>query len=512
MALVLAGRVVPLDPADPWAVFPGRVFVADDGTIDAVTAEGGAAPAGFSSAPVVDLGDGFVLPGFIDLHNHLGFNALPLWVEPAQKTPFLHHNDWTDAPTYKPAISWPAWVLATADPEALLAYVQVRELVGGTTAAQGWPIANRPFAPVVRNIDAEKAGTRDPNLIYTSALTKTPLKLGQMAQALSRGAGFIYHCAEGQPGSIVAREFTDAANAGCLQKQFVAIHCNAVAPADWVRWGPADAGAVVWSPFSNLWLYGSTTDIAAVRKQGVAICLGPDWGPSGTKHVLGEVKVARLASDRYGFGLEDKDLVAMLTANPGDLLARCWSRPVGRLVPRAFADITVLRPRGNGDAWSQVVAATEREVMLVVVDGRPRYGDAAVMTAAGAPAASAFTVKGVKRKLAIPDPADSSRAWRWTDICARLDAVRKDPAGAVKRAEGRRRAFPRALDEEDAPLELVLDMPGGGGLAFAGRPPEGVQVVVPRLPSLVHDASFFAGIRGHGFHGGLLEGLAALFS
>jgi len=109
-----------------------------------------------------------------------------------------------------------------------------------------------------------------------------------MAQAQKNGAGFIYHCAEGQVGSLVAREFVDVANAGCLEKTFIGIHCNAITNADWQRWAKSKAGAVVWSPFSNLWLYGMTTDIAAAQAQGVSVCLGSDWGPSGTKNVQGE--------------------------------------------------------------------------------------------------------------------------------------------------------------------------------------------------------------------------------
>jgi 5-methylthioadenosine/S-adenosylhomocysteine deaminase len=511
VALVIQGRIVALAPADPSAVFTGRVWLGDGGLIDAVTIAGAPAPPGFQDAPVVDVGDAFVLPGLIDLHNHLAYNALPLWAEPSQPAAFLHHNDWTDAPTYKPAISWPAWVLARAEPEALLAYVQARALVGGTTAAQGWPSANRTAALVLRNIDDEKAGTSGRNLILTSVVTKTPLQLGQVAQAMSHGTGFIYHCAEGQVGSVVLREFVDAANAGCLRRTFVGIHCNAVSDADWARWDKAAAGAVAWSPFSNLWLYGSTTKVAAARARNVAICLGSDWGPSGTKHVLGELKVAQLVAKAQALGLSDADLVAMITANPGDELARCWSRPVGRLVAGGFGDVTVLRSRGSGDVWSQVVAATEREVQLVVVGGQPRYGDAATMVAAGALQSSGLTVKGVKRRLAIPDPAHPGQAWPWTDILARLNAVRRDPAAAIRHADGRRHAFAGSTDAPDAPLELVLDMPGGGGRAFAGPPPDPSAVVIPALPSLVHDHAFFSAVHGRGFHGGLLDGLSAYY-
>ena len=40
----------------------------------------------------------------------------------------------------------------------MLAYVQTRALVGGTTAIQGWPAFNRPPLMLLRNIDDEKAG------------------------------------------------------------------------------------------------------------------------------------------------------------------------------------------------------------------------------------------------------------------------------------------------------------------------------------------------------------------
>jgi len=35
--------------------------------------------------------------------------------------------------------------------------------------------------------------------------------------------------------------------------------------------------------------------------------------------------------------------------------------------------------------------------------------------------------------------------------------------------------------------------------------------LIPKLPSLVHDAAFFKSIKGRGFHGGLLDGLAGFY-
>jgi 5-methylthioadenosine/S-adenosylhomocysteine deaminase len=56
-----------------------------------------------------------------------------------------------------------------------------------------------------------------------------------------------------------------------------------------------------------------------------------------------------------------------------------------------------------------------------------------------------------------------------------------------------------------------LDMPNGGAMAVAGPPPDPTKVVIPPLPTLVHDKAFFDDIHGQGFHGGLLDGLADFY-
>src|SRR5262249_51218022 len=160
-----------------------------------------------------------------------------------------------------------------------------------------------------------------------------------------------------------------------------------------------------------------------VRRRCVSVCLGSDWGPSGTKNVLGEMKVARMMSDQFNYGLSDRDIVEMLTANPGRLLERCWKRPIGRLVKDAYADVTVLRRRRTGDAWAQIVAATEADVALVVIDGVARYGDTSLMNAAQAPPHFATTVGGRRRAVAIPDPTAADKAWSWTAIMNDLKRV-----------------------------------------------------------------------------------------
>jgi 5-methylthioadenosine/S-adenosylhomocysteine deaminase len=527
MDLVLRGTIVPLRKTRKRESYDGRVYVRD-GRIHAVGKTSEAAPAGFDAARQVDLKSSYIYPGLIDLHSHLGYNTLPLWAHEGEPKPFRHHDIWPQRSSYKPAISWPAWVLAKAAPEALLTYVQVQALAGGTTSIQGWPSANRsPVNRLIRSVEDQDFGGGDP--IVVSTLTLDPEELRERALKLAEGRTFIYHCSEGQVGSIVEREFEELARANCLRERMIAIHCNAVGDAAFEQWkvrselfGDGSPGGVVWSPFSNLWLYGQTTDIPAARRHGLTVCLGTDWGPSGTKNLLGELKVATLWSARQGWGLEAFDLVEMVTSGPGDLLTKAWGTVVGRLQPGALADLVVVARRSD-DPFVNLVEAREEEVELVVVDGEPRYGTLDLMTQAGARRTTSVAVGATVRRTVLvepPDPDDDGgeqlRAWTWQKVLKALDEVRKDPIGAVEKASALTAAAIAGATRAGAPRRgmapLVLELEMPGGLAeVAGPPPAGHVTQIPQTPSLRHDGNWRAAIKNRGFHEGVLDDLERFY-
>jgi len=108
------GRIVamsnqPKVAASESAVFSGRVWIGDDGRIVAVTPGCKSGPPDSAVATVIDVGSSLVIPGLVDMHNHLAYNTLPLWTEPKQHTPFLHHNSWTKADSYSASTTWPAF-------------------------------------------------------------------------------------------------------------------------------------------------------------------------------------------------------------------------------------------------------------------------------------------------------------------------------------------------------------------------------------------------------------------
>ncbi len=75
--LVVQGRVLTVDD-DRRVHNDGAVYM-HDGRIEAVKDAHAAPPEGYKKAPRVRPG-GVVAPGLIDLHNHLAYNTLPLWV------------------------------------------------------------------------------------------------------------------------------------------------------------------------------------------------------------------------------------------------------------------------------------------------------------------------------------------------------------------------------------------------------------------------------------------------
>jgi 5-methylthioadenosine/S-adenosylhomocysteine deaminase len=139
----------------------------------------------------------------------------------------------------------------------------------------------------------------------------------------------------------------------------------------------AEAGAsMVWSPLSNLLLYGETADVTKARAAGVLMALGPDWSPSGSKNLLGELKFARLVSGLNDNGFSDYEVLSLATRNAAKILR--WDKLLGTVEGGKRADLLVVSGDG-GDGHTHLFTRNEHDVELVVVNGMPRYGASQVM-------------------------------------------------------------------------------------------------------------------------------------
>ena len=505
MALVLIGTVVTFDRARPL-LDPGAVYVGDDGLVAAVLDADATPPAGFANAGRIETED-VIYPGLIDLHSHLAYNTLPLWK--AVGVPYQHHDRWpdeTDPPTYSSSITWPSKVLGQAAPEALLKYVEVKALVGGTTSIQGAPHTTRQVNGwMVRIIDIERLPAGE-DLVMCAALQRDIEGLRDSVKPkLEAGQVMIYHAAEGVPDSIVHDEFADLDGGGCLLPGLIAVHATALEADDFALWqrkvkavDDKQKATVVWSPFSNLWLYHQTTDVVEADRKGLRIALGSDWSPSGTKHVLGELKVAdSLNRASFDSRFSDLELCEMVTANPGDALAVAWGPQIGRLQQGAQADIFVCE-RHHEDPHRNLIEATERHVRLVLVRGQAFYGTRGLMNAAGAEAADDITVAGQHRAVRVRRPDFPDAKLDWPGVKAELEKVRDDPVAAWQRSQDALAAWGGSLDEPDAPLVLFGDMPEGDAALQAASGEIPTDITIPGLNSLAHDAPYFAAIKSAG--------------
>jgi 5-methylthioadenosine/S-adenosylhomocysteine deaminase len=491
--LALSGKIVTFDGAKQ-PIDDGVLYVSDEGKIAAVAKADESPPAGFEGAPHVSA-EGVVYPGLIDLHSHILYNLRTLWA-PARTEPYTSHNQWPGEGTYPQEITGPAkiWSKSPATKE-VLAYAEVKAVVGGTTAIQGAPGSSGSYEGfLVRNIDSETFGTGD-DKVSQSALTLELDDLKLRAQKMKDGDTFVYHLAEGTTPKLLD-EFADVSTAKCLKERLVAIHATALAAAQFEQWS-AHAGSIVWSPFSNLWLYRATTDVRAAEAAGLRICLGSDWGPSGSKNVLGELKVADLWNrDHLDGHFSDRALCEMVTSNPADALQ--WTNRVGRLKEGLEADVLVLDDR-NDDPFRNLIEATEKNVRLVLIGGRGCYGRTALLRKTKADAIEPIPQAGRGRSISLGNgPGPMS----WKGVLENLEAVRKDPVGAMAHAD-------RARARGEEPFELFPDMPEGR----ATRAVDLTTVEIPPLDTLRHDPAFFGALKRSKapILDGLLDGLRAYY-
>jgi 5-methylthioadenosine/S-adenosylhomocysteine deaminase len=499
MALVLLGTVTTFDPELPVAA-DAAVYVDEDGRIEALRPAGAAPPAGYEDARRVRTG-GVIYPGLIDLHNHLAYNHRPLWAPPGRTAPFTSRDQWPRLPAYATDVRQPTLALTQVASKALLKFVEVKAVVGGVTAVQGSAVLSRPFEGfLVRNVEYETFATGERS-VFQSVRRLAGEAFESARDHMVAGDAFIYHLAEGTSPTLL-REYDELRANDCLQPQLVAVHATALGEAQYAEWG-AHHSSVVWSPFSNLWLYRGTSEVVSARDRGIRVCLGADWSPSGSKHLLGELKVAHLWN-HHPKGLDgafsDQELCEMVTANPADAVG--WSDHVGRVKPGLLADLVVLNAR-RPDPYDNLIRATERDVRLVLVGGRPVYGGVGLMRQAGARDPDRVVVAGRPQSVALVDHDVQDADLHWGEVVAALEAVRADPPGAHA-------ALLATVGDDEEPFRIFPDDPGGEPAVTLTAADLG-EVVIPPLDTLAHDAAYLAAVRAAPIHDGVLDGLAAYY-
>jgi cytosine/adenosine deaminase-related metal-dependent hydrolase len=495
----LAARVVPMTTADA-AINEGVVYV-KAGTITAVQEANAPKPAGFEKVKVLDT-HGTIYPGLIDLHDHLSYNALQLWDVPKK---YENRDQWAQGDTYRKLITGPMKVLAhtPAYVPAIVRYVEAKCLVAGTTTSQGIALSSYAgiqhyYRGIVRNVEQ----TDDPDLPEAvDHIADVDAKdHDKFLKRLKQFDCLLLHLSEGT--NTAAREhflaLKSATGSWAVTDSLSGIHCVALEAADFEVLAAADA-SMVWSPLSNLLLYGQTTKIAEAVKAGLTIGLGPDWSPSGSKNLLGELKIARLTANLDNANLSDFELLALATRNAGKILR--WDGKLGTIEAGKHADLLIVRGQ-NGDPHSHLLACSEHDVELVVINGVPRYGASQPMSrllGPGSEKAEAATIAGRRRLLNLEQPTSDPAVARLslneaTKLLkaglSRLPDLAKDlttkPALELLDARAAGEAAFLVLDHDDlAGVDLRPHLPDRHGRYSAEPSPEMLAAPATPLPDLL---------------------------
>lgn len=396
----LSGRVVAMD-ASHRTIAKGTVYL-EKGAIVAVQATAAAPPAGFEGVKRIAVG-GTIYPGLIELHNHLAYNALRLWQVPKKYT---NRDQWGSKRNkeYRPTISGPMTVLGKSPGllPALIRYVEAKCLVAGVTTSQGIELfsnrgARRFYRGIVRNVEK----TEDPALPDAAAKISDveAVNAQKFLSRLKKETCFLLHLSEGTDAAARAH-FTAlqfAPSEWAVAQSLAGIHCAALTAADLAAYGGL-GGSMVWSPLSNLLLYGKTARVADAKRCGVRIGLGSDWSPTGSKNLLGEIKVARLVGGPLGF--TDSELVDMVTRNAAAILG--WEA-LGSLEAGKRADLIAISGAA-GDPYAALIRAKETDVRLVLIGGVPRFGLPSLFTKLGTAATETIRIGGNLRALNLDQP------------------------------------------------------------------------------------------------------------
>jgi cytosine/adenosine deaminase-related metal-dependent hydrolase len=328
--------------------------------------------------------DGVISPGLINPHDHLGWTTNPPAVVENNER-YEHRHDWRKGKRGHSKISAGP---SDNSSEAVL-YGELRMLMSGTTSMAGSGSASG----LVRNLDRSndngglgsfKADYRtfplgdssgslhstgcDQYEIDGPGRLNERIYLPHVSEGIDPEARNEFGCLSGESGTDLIAENTSM------------IHGIGLTPSDIVSVG-MDGAKLVWSPRSNIQLYGHTASVVSYAYAGVTIALGTDWVPSGSMNMLRELQCADLLNTTYYGGFfSDEQVWAMATYNGAVSLG--VEDQLGRIDTGYIADITVFQRNGKA-GYRAVLEANPEDVSLVLRGGKVLYGEQGLVSTLG---------------------------------------------------------------------------------------------------------------------------------
>jgi hypothetical protein len=363
----------------------GQVLVDATGKIACVSCDCSAQGA---TATQVSCPTGVLTPGLINAHDHIPYQGAP---QADSGERYEARNDWRGGKRGHTKLSSGGG--STTNPPVW--WAELRGVMAGTTSTIC--VAN-PTSPtgLLRNLDGM---TLEENLGQPAADSVTfPLEaIGDYAliasgctytktpnlTTVNADDSYIPHVSEGV--DVDARnEFlclsssttTGAVDVVLPQSSFV--HSIALTAADYALMAQNQTG-IIWSPRSNIRLYGNTAQVTLARNLGVRIALGTDWLPSGSMNILRELSCADdLNSNYFDSAFSDEELWLMVTQNAAR--AAAMDDVVGIIKTGYVADLAIFE-RGTRRDHRAIIDAQTDDIALTMRGGKVLYGDQALVSA-----------------------------------------------------------------------------------------------------------------------------------
>ncbi|MGA9524699.1 MAG: DUF4215 domain-containing protein, partial [Myxococcaceae bacterium] len=385
---------------------PGKVFVGGQVLFDAQGAIQcvGCNCDGAATATQVNCVGSVVSPGLINSHDHITYQADPF--VPTSDERYEHRHDWrVGGSAHDGHTKVSNGGNATA---AQITWGELRQLMSGTTSVAGSGGANG----LLRNLD--RSGTQQEGLGGPVADYETfPLGdsngtertdncgYNEVKPSAAANAAWLPHIAEGIEAS--ARNEWMCISQSTSFQPFIPragiIHGIGVKAAD-VGQITASGASLIWSPRSNIFLYGDTAQVALYKRMGARIALGTDWVRSGSMNLLRELKCADgLNRNHFGQVLSDEELWRAVTANAADLMQ--LGDKLGRLAQGRTADIAVFKGGATGSSFRAVIDADTDDVVLTLRGGKALYGDEALVKALSTDTCETIDLCGTQKAVCI---------------------------------------------------------------------------------------------------------------
>ncbi|WP_342381829.1 lamin tail domain-containing protein [Myxococcus stipitatus] len=391
----------------------GQMLVDGAGTIQCVGCDCAKSP-GASSATRVTCPQAVVSPGLINSHDHITFQTPPYVAASNADERYEHRHDWRKGNNSHTRVNQGKPVGADG-----IRWGELRQLMSGTTSVAG----SGGMKGLLRNLDAPNSSETGSNQEGLGAGSGAeyqtfPLGDGDSGRELTSGCGYeridspsvipalsayLPHIAEGIEDSAL-NEFLclsgqQSGGKDILSARTAVIHGIGLRAED-IQKMAGKGTSLIWSPRSNVSLYGDTAAVPLYKSLGVNVALGTDWLLSGSMNILRELRCAdSLNTTRFNKALSDAETWAMVTANAAHAFQAARA---GALAPGKVADVAIFRLNGHAASPHRaVIMAEAADVVLTMRGGKALYGDSALVSALGGTQCDTLDVCGAERAVCL---------------------------------------------------------------------------------------------------------------